>query len=146
MMALQFNPNDFFPFNVEGYGGEKDINLGSEYDLVNKPGKFFPLPPGRHPIKVTEVTPTAFTFTTLEGHFDTPGSTITFTIYEDTNGNIHLEHYGKAIPSKEPSSIYLLAPYIAKITWDEQADNLSKWLEAYAETALQHKLPEKIGH
>lgn len=136
LWALEGNPSNYFPFNVEGQSGEKSIVLGSEYDLVNKPGKLFPLPPGRHPIKVTEVTEHSFTFTTLEGHFDTPGSTITFTIYKDINGIIHLEQYGVALPSKEPSFKFLLAPDMAKFAWDEQADNLRKWLES----AGQHPL------
>ena len=136
LLALKLDPSAFFPFNVEGSGGEKSIVLGGKYDLVNKPGKFLPLPPGRHPIEVSEVTEHSFTFRTLPGHFDTPGSTITFIIYEDTNGNIHIEHDGVALPATDPSIKYLFAPDMAKLTWDEQAANLSKWLE----TAGQHQL------
>jgi hypothetical protein len=99
--ALQSDPNRFFPFQVLGYNGEREIVLGSTYDLTNRPGSILPLPPGRFPVRVTEVTPTSFTFTTLPGHFDydarSPGgSTVTFSTRSDTAGAVHLEQVGVA--------------------------------------------------
>jgi hypothetical protein len=128
MDALQSNPNRFFPFQVLGHNGEKEIILGRTYDLTNRPSSsFFPLPPGRFPVMVTQVTPTSFTFTTLEGHFDGPGSKVTFSTVVDSTGLIHLEHKGLAV-SDQPSPQYLIAPTFAEKAWDIQAANLRRWL------------------
>jgi hypothetical protein len=126
MDALQSDPNRFFPFQVLGNHGEREIVLGSTYDLTNRFPPL-PLPPGRFPVMVTQVTPTSFTFTALEGHFDPPGSKITFSVVVDSAGAIFLEHRGVAVPGK-PSSTYLLAPTIAGKAWDIQAANLRRWL------------------
>jgi hypothetical protein len=129
MDALQSDPNRFFPFQVLGHNGERGIVLGSTYDLTNPPSSSFPppLPPGRFPVMVTQVTPTSFTFTALEGHFDPPGSKITFSIIVDSTGVIHLEHKGVAVPG-DPSLAYLAAPTMAGKAWDAQAANLRRWL------------------
>jgi hypothetical protein len=130
MGALQADPNRFFPFRVIGAGGEQEIILGRVYDLTNRENSpIFPLPPGRFPIRVTEVTANSFTFTTLPGHFDPPGSTITFTIFPDPAGMIHLEHLGVTAPSADLSLMYPAAPYMAGKTWDIQAANLREFLE-----------------
>jgi hypothetical protein len=129
MDALQSDPNRFFPFRVLGHDGEKAIVLGSTYDLTNPPSSSspFPLPMGRFPVMVTQVTPTSFTFTALEGHFDSPGSKITFSILVDPAGVIRLEHKGVAAPGN-PSPAYLIAPTMAGKAWDIQAANLRRWL------------------
>lgn len=129
MGALQRDPNMFFPFRVVGHHGEQDIELGATYDLTNREtSPAFPLPPGRFPVWVTRVTPTSFTFSTLEGHFDPEGSTITFTIWADETGTLHLEHLAIAA-SKAPNPMYLLAPTMAGLAWDAQAQNLRQWLQ-----------------
>ncbi|MGZ2744459.1 hypothetical protein [Burkholderia stagnalis] len=127
MGALQQDPNRFFPFQVVGHDGEREILLGHSYDVVNRPSALFPLPPGRFPVQVTEVTPNSFTFTTQQGHFDPPGSKITFTITADSSGAIRLEHKAFA-RSDEPSPVYLIAPSLAAKAWDAQAANLRRWL------------------
>src|SRR5262249_53254204 len=126
MAALQRDPNAFFPFDVLGQRGERSIILGCKYDLTNR-GAYVLLPPGRFPVMVTQVLPTSFTFTTLEGHFDAPGSTITFTFRVDSYGTIHLEHRATAA-SGDPSLIYLLAPAMSEIIWDAQANAVRQWL------------------
>jgi hypothetical protein len=130
MGALQRDPNSFFPFRVIGWRGEQEIELGHEYDLANRENSpLFPLPPGRFPIRVTEITPNSFTFTTLPGHFDPEGSTITFAIFPDASGMLHLEHLGVTAPTADPSLMYLVAPYMAAKAWDIQAANLRAFLE-----------------
>jgi len=128
MGALQHDPNRFFPFQVLGHEGEREIRLGHSYDLVNPPSSaLFPLPPGRFPVVVTEKTPNSFTFTTQKGHFDPEGSKITFTITADSSGAIYLEHKAYA-HSDESSPMYLIAPSLATKAWDIQAANLRRWL------------------
>jgi hypothetical protein len=62
---------------------------------------------------------TVFTFTvTSSGYFDPKGSTITFSTGE-SNGQTYLQQKANA-PGGNP-----LAPPIAEITWEEQAQNLS---------------------
>lgn len=131
MMVLQSNPSRYFPFDVVGKNGEKGIVLEGEYDLVDRGGFF--LPPGKFPIRVSAWSPTSFTFTTLEGHFDAPGSTVTFTTWTDLEGNIHLEQHGTAQPASPTSLTYGMAPlipYLAGRAWDVQAANLRAVLEA----------------
>lgn len=57
---------------------------------------------GSHAVDVVAVTDTSFTFITLPGHFDPPGSQITFTTWKDHDGYIHLEQWGKT--SGKPGS------------------------------------------
>jgi hypothetical protein len=84
MTALRENPNDFFPFDVRPSEDSEDSSIAEkrDYILEGRPDAYFLLP-GRFPVRVTKVTPTSFTFTVVEeGHFDPPGSTITFTTYQ----------------------------------------------------------------
>src|SRR5262249_15879129 len=112
MDALQNDPNRFFPFQGLGLDGERSIVLGKVYVLANRPGAVplipSPLPEGSFPVKVTEVTPTSFTFTTLEGHFDPPGSIVTFSIRSDASGAIHLEHDAITARDRSGASLSLL--------------------------------------
>jgi hypothetical protein len=130
MNALQSDPNSFFPFQVLGHQGEQEILKGHIYDLTNREDSpLLPMPPGRFPIQVTEKTPNSFTFTTLPGHFDSPGSTITFYTWADEKGTVHLGHLGIAEPSADHSLKFIVAPDAAAWTWDQQANNLRRWLE-----------------
>jgi len=130
MNALQSDPNSFFPFQVLGHQGEQEILKGHFYDLMNRENSpLSPMPPGRFPVQVTEKTPNSFTFTTFPGHFDSPGSTITFYIWADPKGTVHLGHLGIAEPSADQSLKFIVAPYVAAWTWDQQANNLRRWLE-----------------
>lgn len=129
MFELQKEPNRFFPFQVLGHQGETEILLGHVYDLTNRSLLPFPLPPGRFPVMVTQVTATSFTFTTLPGHFDPPGSTITFTTWADSSGSVHLEHRGVTTRG-DASPSYIVAPTLAGEAWDLQAARLRNWLSA----------------
>jgi hypothetical protein len=82
MAILQSDPNAIFPFLVRGQAGEKDIRLGSSYDLVNTTGPLDSLGTGPDPVRVTAVSPKAFTFLTLAGHHRGAGQTISFETYE----------------------------------------------------------------
>jgi RHS repeat-associated protein len=126
MLALQLNPSLFFPFDVKAVDPKTNgIELGKIYNLQNKQGAFPALPPGKHPVKVTDLTATSFTFTAEKGHFDAPGSTIKFEIYADSGGYVHLQHTANAVGA-EPSLQFWVAPTGARMAWDRQADNLSK--------------------
>jgi hypothetical protein len=130
MNALQSDPNTFFPFQVQGHQREREILLGRTYDLTNRDNSpLLPLPPGRFPVQVTAKTLTSFTFTTLPGHFDAEGSTVTFSIWADQAGTVYLGHLGIAEPSSDPSLQFVIAPYMAAWTWDQQASNLRRWLQ-----------------
>jgi hypothetical protein len=84
-----------------------------------------PLPPGRYPVQVTEVTSHSFTFTALDGHFDPVSSTISFSITSDPARNIY--QYAVA-HADNPSLLLLVAPFIANMTWTSQADALRDFL------------------
>ena len=128
MDALQSDPNRFFPFRVLGLNGERGIVLGGVYELTNRPGVTLPLPPGRFPVQVTVVTPTSFTFTALYGHFDAPGSTITFLMRTDAAGLFHFEQLGIGRSSESSISDYLYAPSVAAFAWTMQAENVRQWV------------------
>lgn len=80
MRYFQEHPQKIFPF---GLSGATKIKQGEKINLQ------IPLY-GNAPVEVTNVTPTSFTFTTLPGHFDPPGSTITFSVHE-SGGHLYLE-------------------------------------------------------
>jgi hypothetical protein len=131
MTELQRSPNRHFPFNViPADGGSDAIRRNGIYDLEDRYIELPPiLPPGLNPVKVTEVTPTSFTFTTLPGHFDPPGSTITFKTYVDESGSVHLQHRGITAPTGSSSPTYLLGPSGGNRAWSRQSASLRKWLE-----------------
>jgi hypothetical protein len=139
MLALQSYPSHYFPFDVVSTSGAEGIVLNEEYDLIDRGGFF--IPPGKHPVRVTEASATSFTFTTLEGHFDPPGSTVTFTTWTDADGNVHLEQRGVTKPAPPSSLTYglpmILAPYLAGRAWDVQVENLRQVLEAPPGTGLR---------
>ena len=128
MDALQSDPNRFFPFQVVGQNGERRITRGAVYELSNRLTGWA-LPLGSFPVRVTEVTPTSFTFTALRGHFDPEGSTITFSTRVDIVGTLRFEHFG--VTTRGNSSFtFLFAPFLAARAWDIQADNLRRWLRS----------------
>jgi hypothetical protein len=136
MSAMISDPNRFFPFSVIARSTAHDVTTidkktslrtRTEYDLVSRGELPFYLPPGRHPIVISAITPTSFTFTTLPGHFDPEGSTITFTTWVDDAGRLHLEQYGTTLPSSEPDATFTAAPALARLAWNQQASNLTTW-------------------
>jgi hypothetical protein len=138
MSALQADPNRFFPFNAVPLHGEHGIELGGEYNLVDSSwailnplvyALFLP-PGGPYPVRVTEVGPRSFTFTSLPGHFDEPGSTIRFSTYLDNAGNVHFVHDGNARESPDWRVTNVAAPALAPDTvWRLQESNLRSWLD-----------------
>jgi hypothetical protein len=86
------------------------------------------LPPGSHPVRVTKVTSTSFTFTTLKGHFDPVGSTIKFSTFRDVNGNIYLVQEGRTLQTSFDARLSV-APSFASSAWDRQAAALREYLE-----------------
>jgi RHS repeat-associated protein len=92
MRKLQSDPNRYFPFSVvPQFSGDSAIEVGNLYDLRNVR---FPLDRD-NPVRVTEKTPTRFTFTTLEPHFSGTGATVQFITYEK-EGRVLLRHVGIA--------------------------------------------------
>ena len=129
MLELKLAPNQFFPFQVVGKNGEQSIERGSQYDLVNRADSpFSPLPPGRWPVQVSEVTPTSFTFTTAKGHFDGAGSTITFSTWTDRQGNAPGARNKRPEQNGINPITAFAAPFLAGMAWDKQASNLGSWL------------------
>jgi RHS repeat-associated protein len=133
MDALKRNPSAYFPFDVIGAKGQKELVENGIYYLMARPGSPFPFPPGKNPVRVTEVSPTSFTFTTMLGHFDPEGSTIRFSTYVDDAGNVLLEQHAAAWADMDdmPRPYFLneLAVTIASMGWDIQAYQLKSFLE-----------------
>jgi hypothetical protein len=137
MAALQDAPNDFFPFDVLTTDGKPGAIRKGELLLLRwRPGTFAKsvsppflpfLPPGDHPVRVVDVTPNSFTFSTEGEHFDPPGSMISFVTTADAAGLVHLVHIGATAPGG-PSPLYLTAPAIAEEVWSIQSNALRQWL------------------
>src|SRR5258706_7006227 len=134
MWALQAKPNRFFPFSVIPLHGERGIELNGEYNLDASfaRGNWSRLSPfsGPYPVRVTEVSPRSFTFTTLPGHFDPAGSTIRFSTYLDAAGNIHFVHDANTKQSPDFGLTGLAAPTDPSLwwVWDTQEDRVRSWL------------------
>lgn len=86
-MEFQRDPGLIFPFSLGTCATITRHDLGEVCNLTQDP--FFK----NAPVKVTTVTSTSFTFTTLPGHFDPVGSTITFSTYV-SGGNVYLRQTG----------------------------------------------------
>jgi len=130
MGALQRSPNDFFPFSVQSADGSPaTIERGKKLILEDRYQEFPPiLPPGENPVEVVEVTPNSFTFKTLPGHFDPPGSMISFITAADVSGQVLLMHLGTTLPDSRTSPKYLYGPVGADIAWTRQSEALRQWL------------------
>jgi hypothetical protein len=129
MSVLQTHPNSFFPFDVVGAKGEKEILDGSIYYLMARQDSPFPFPPGKNPVRVRGLTPFSFTFETLPGHFDPPGSTITFTTSMDRTGTVYLTQYGVArAESASHALVFSQAPRLAADAWIIQAEQLKSYV------------------
>lgn len=80
------------------------------------------------------MSPTSFTFTTLEGHFDAPGSTVKFLIQEQDvfllGRSIVLVQKARALRPDEGSLRHGLEDLVivegARQTWARQAMNLRR--------------------
>jgi hypothetical protein len=119
MQYFQTHPQQIFPF---GLSGATSIKTGEKIDLQT------PFPWSKSPVEVIATSPTSFTFKTLPGHFDPPGSTITFTVYE-SGGHMYLEqtgHWnfasGMAGVEQRAMAYSSVAPAVA--TWTQQGNNL----------------------
>lgn len=112
MAYFEQHAQDIFPFYL---GGCDVLTAGTKCDLQ-------PTDPWHvAPVEVIQVTSTSFTFKALKGHFDLPGSTITFSIFE-SNCDIYLEQTAHA---KLPNPFLdFIAPIIAANQWAQQAENL----------------------
>lgn len=129
MGALQRSPDDFFPFSVRtADGSPATIEPGRQLILEDRYEGLPMLPPGENPVEVVEVTPNSFTFKTLPGHFDPPGSMISFMTAADVSGQVLLMHLGTTLPDASPSPKYLYAPIGANIAWTRQTEALRQWL------------------
>ena len=117
MAWFQQHPGQVFPFTLGPDG--TTIVPGEQLDLKT------PTPANTSSVVVTTVTPTSFTFSTLPGHFDPPGSTITFTVLE-RDGHMFLEqtaHWNFTDPVSQAPLSLLSVPF-AGATWRNQAQNL----------------------
>jgi uncharacterized Zn-binding protein involved in type VI secretion len=85
MHILQTHPNDIYPFAVIGHNGEKTIELGSTYDLVNTYGPVNNFLIGPDQVRTIAKSDTSYTFVTLYHHHRGGGQTITFKTYERTS-------------------------------------------------------------
>lgn len=112
MAYFKTHLKDVFPFPVDGNSTIKNgeslvLHAGHSWDG------------GVGTVKVSDVTSTSFKFTvTSNNYFDPRGSTITFSTGQ-SGGNIYLQQKANA-PGGNP-----LAPPIAEITWEGQAQKLS---------------------
>src|SRR5262249_20835457 len=99
----------------EGSAKSQPIDVGGGYSIVIDSGNY---------VKVTDVQPNSFTFTTLPGHFDGPGATITFQTTVE-NGHVIFQQIASAPDAGWFES--LAAPVVAQdFTWKEQAKALEK--------------------
>jgi hypothetical protein len=127
------NPRPVFPFDLgECDKNRKDavcgLGTGIEWELYGK----------RSPIIVTDIStdtstkilndsrPTTFEFTTLEGHFAGPGSTIRFRTYEKF-GQVYLQQQGNA-PNANRLVNSGAGQTIVERIWNDQAYNLNRLL------------------
>ena len=120
MLAFQASPGEVFPFSL---GQCTIIALGEQCGLQTGPS-------GDAPVEVTGQTTTSFTFTALPGHFDNPGSTITFSLYQ-LLGHVFLEQTAVWVIHNAWDEVreHATVP-LAYVNWRQQAANLTNLLNA----------------
>ena len=117
MTYFEEHPQEIFPF---GLRGARRITRLERIDLATPTGL------NDSPVVVTGVTATSFTFTSLPGHFDPPGSTIRFRVYE-SEGEMYVEQTGRwrfTSPLQRPVSYASVVG--AYVTWGQMGDNLRR--------------------
>lgn len=131
---VQTNPNLVFPFEVETEPERLDLFEGEKLLLhtgvprgCSFGGLIVPVPCfGPDPVVVSDISSTSFTFTTLPGHVEGAGSTITFAACVDDNGDLIWSQHGvgslngfEHLPGVKP-----LQRFFANRFWSTQARNL----------------------
>lgn len=84
MEALVSNPQEIFPFPIEGADGIDKIEVGRTLNLR-------PVFLDEEPVRVTQVTPTSFTFVGDNDHLRGEGAVLTFTTFQNEDNEICLE-------------------------------------------------------
>lgn len=84
MEAMIRNPQQIFPFPIEGADGIDQIEVGRTLNLR-------PIFLDEEPVLVTQVTPTSFTFVGDNDHLRGEGAVLTFTTYQNEDNEICLE-------------------------------------------------------
>jgi hypothetical protein len=133
---LKKSPSTICPFALVDENDQPgEIKRNAILYLVNRPGlDQVILPPGRHPVQVTDETPRSFTLTALPGHFAPPGSTISFEMMLDSAGSVMLIQRGDARGSAS-SLIITFGPALADIAWRRQADAMRFRLQGHINQA-----------
>jgi hypothetical protein len=121
MGLLQQLPGRYFPFDIKDRDDPTrlpQIFLDTRLELYNVryPGD------KNNPVVVTQVTPTSFTFTTEDPHFDPAGSTITFST-EIWDGFVYLHQHGRATKAGVITSV-VVSTFVG-LAWMGQADKLN---------------------
>jgi uncharacterized protein YukE len=115
MAYFEEHPQEIFPF---GLRGAQRISRLERIDLAT------PTSLNDSPVVVTGMTATSFTFTSLRGHFDPPGSTIRFRVYE-SQGEMCLEQTGRwkftSLAQRPVSYASIVGAYV---TWGQMGNNL----------------------
>ena len=138
MRSFQQNAWQIFPFSLGQCSG---IKLGQRCDLVT------PTPWSDSPVEISACDLTSFTFTTLPGHFDPVGSTITFSVYQ-MNGVTYLRQTAVwNIHNFVEGAGALTTVLGAGFTWLQQAQNLSSsinpkaWADYYGSATWPYTGP-----
>ncbi|WP_223585817.1 DUF6531 domain-containing protein [Microbacterium sp. OVT16B] len=118
MSVFKANPSKIFPFPVKGC---KSFYTGAECQL--KTG----VPINPDGVVGVTATSTSVKFTVLErGYFDAPGSTIMFSTWTDSKGNVYLRQTGDGHGTDLFTKLGVDLFGAARPGWEEQADNLSE--------------------
>jgi hypothetical protein len=129
MKMFQAHPDLIFPFSL---GSCKTIvkNEVCHLDVA-------PVAAADAPVRVTSVTATSFTFTTLKGHVDPVGSTVTFTVYQ-SGGDVYFRQtaWWNTNDPVDLAKAYGTVP-AAFLQWQRQSDNLrmyaytEEWIDSF---------------
>lgn len=112
-------PAEIFPFAVEGC---RTLYTGATCYLRTG------LPMNGNGVVGVTATSTSMKFTVLEqGYFDAPGSTITFSTWTDSQGNVYLRQDADAF-GVDGATAFFVSMGAARGGWEEQARKLSELL------------------
>ena len=125
MSAIKADPSRFFPFDIAGSGGEDSLQKGSVYDLT---GAF--LPGKVDTVRVTDMTPTSFTFSTFPGHSEGFPATITFRTRVDSRGHVIFSASARGPSGRFGFALNPYRHFVAKHLWSNFAYNIRRYLNA----------------
>lgn len=117
MEVFKQNPQDVFPFPIDGLDGDNEVEIGKEYSLR-------PIFVDSERVTVDSETPTSFSFVSQKDHIRGDDARLTFTTIQNEEGDLCLMQ-----DARFRKNIFTpLLDFGSKVMWKIQTERLERVL------------------